>query len=227
MKNSLPFVLFMIFLTGTALHAQQDSFPNFPPAEHRLFGFMNEEKNVIKIDLLNIVKTTDGRDFSGVISIGYEQKLSTTWSLNGEVSTAFGVVISPGSKPKTDLGSGQVGVSFGPRFYYNLKQRIGAGTSVNNLSANYFALNIGTRLIQISPGWTATDNTPHFAVDNITIAPLYGFQRRIFKIGYFDINFGFKFSHGDPIRSQVNVTPGVTTAWQFFPITNLRLGIAI
>ena len=225
MRKHLLLGLILIFSSFSSLLGQEEKPPpHFPPSEYHLFGFLNEEKEIFKVDLLNIVKTTDGRDFSGILSIGYERKLNTSWSVNGELSTVLGFMVNPGGKGALKVGGGQFGVTIGPRFYHNLKKRISQGKSVDNLSDNYFALNLGTRLIEIPPGWTATDNTPFLSTDNAAISFLYGFQRRIFKVGYFDVNFGMKFSYGDPIRSKVIIP---NRRWQLFPITNVRLGLAL
>ena len=110
-------------------------------------------------------------------TFGYEQKLTKALSVLGQYR--FGMF---------NWSNAHMGADVAVRYYYSLPRRIRQGKSANNLSANYFSL-------QMDNTWTGkesygstfrevgTDYGNQFSL-------LYGIQRRLGKRGYLDVNIG-------------------------------------
>ena len=226
------FTVFLLF--GFSIHLLQGQFhqqlqgEKDHPAVPDLFQFKVSEEYMFKLDLLNLVRDLSENGIIGVLHIGYEQKLKTSWSLNAELATAYFFQVRPNGNPNILLGDGSIGFSLAPRFYYDMNKRIAAGKALSNMSANYVSLSVSTRLMQLETGATATDNGVYLYSDNLGVAPLFGVQRRLTDRGYFDFNIGGRLSYGDPIRSGLPGTKiiGNRGPWQFYPVTNLRMGLA-
>lgn len=229
MKQTIPLVFLCWFISIFNLHGQDSSALNdtFPPSEAKLFSLKVPESSMLKLDLVNLVQQANTRGIIGMARIAYEQKLKTSWSLNGELSTSYILNFDPKRPANMLLDESVIGVGFGTRYYHNLQQRINEGKNADNLSANYFSFMAGTRLKPSASGWTATDRTSTLYTDNISLYYLYGMQRRIFSFGFMDFNIGFKFSYGDPPRSTIIIPRDAENGWQFIPITSFRIGLAL
>ncbi|MEZ4777120.1 MAG: hypothetical protein R3D00_28345 [Bacteroidia bacterium] len=230
MKHLLPLwivtlLFFYSYSSGQNRIAPEDS---FPPSESRLFSLRVPEKQMIKLDLTNLIRISRNGYVHGIFRAGYERKIFTTWSLTGEISTSWYTAIGIGNLRKLYYAEEQViGVAVGPRYYYGMQKRIREGRSADNLSANYLGLVLSTRLQPEQKGWTATDDTGILYSDNVAITPMLGFQRRILRYGFLDFSFGAKFSYGDPVRSKVFHPKGGEMGWQFLPMTSFRMGLAL
>ncbi|MGB3849556.1 MAG: hypothetical protein WA958_06275 [Tunicatimonas sp.] len=86
-----------------------------------------------------------------------------------------------------------VGVDIAARYYYSLPRRIRQGKSANNLSANYFS-------VQLDNTWEGSGNTltgpggltyaDGQALYSNRVLLVYGIQRRLGRHGYVDFNLG-------------------------------------
>ena len=85
-----------------------------------------------------------------------------------------------------------LGLDVGVRYYYSLPRRIRKGKSANNLSANYFSVQLDNTW---SGGNTYVPRGQFASVETWTrrsshVSLLYGIQRRLGKHGYIDFNIG-------------------------------------
>ena len=102
-----------------------------------------EEKQLLKIDVLNLVQSLTENGYSGTTSIEYERKIkSSVWSINSEVQLGYDNSKNIGNQNKRGIGY-QFKIAAEPRVYFQLKERIANGESANNLSGNFFGLNLG------------------------------------------------------------------------------------
>jgi hypothetical protein len=135
-----------------------------------LFRCFEEEQQLFKIDVKELLGRFDNRNISSKIMLGYEKKLGkSSFSINTEFSGKFaqnkdndfspwkGVLglgrFDYGYEPTIPSAPNPLGqrvfntykyynasLTVEPRFYYNLKRRIAKGKSANNLSGSYIAL---------------------------------------------------------------------------------------
>lgn len=230
MKHLLPLGILLLLLVYHPLSGQNRIAPedSFPPSESHLFALRVPEKQMIKLDLLSLIRISSNGYIHGILRAGYERKLLKTWSFTGDISTSWYTSLGKGNPRYLYYQEEKViGVAVGPRYYYGMQNRIWEGKSADNLSANYLGLVFSTRLQPQQKGWTATDDTGILYADNFAITPMFGFQRRIFRHGFLDFSFGTKFSYGDPVRSKIFHPKGGETGWQFLPVTSFRMGLAL
>jgi hypothetical protein len=88
--------------------------------------------------------------------------------------------------------SNHLGLDVGVRYYYSLPRRIRQRKSANNLSANYFSVQLDNTW---SGGHTYAPRGQFVSVEAWTrrashVSLLYGIQRRLGKHGYIDFNIG-------------------------------------
>jgi hypothetical protein len=102
-----------------------------------------EENKLLKIDILNLVQSLTENGYSGTTSIEYERKIGhSVWSVNSEVQLGYDNSKNIGNQNKRSIGY-QFKIAAEPRVYFQLKERIANGESANNLSGNFFGLNLG------------------------------------------------------------------------------------
>lgn len=92
-----------------------------------------------------------------------------------------------------------LGFDVGVRYYYSLPRRIRKGKSADNLSANYFSIQLDNTW---SGGHTYIPRGQFASVETWTsrssqVSLLYGIQRRLGKHGYIDFNLGAAY-HPEP-----------------------------
>lgn len=203
-----------------------------------VFQCFTERKRMFKIDFLNLLNMTLSglRSFSGSLPIGYEQKFAQYFSWVSEINTSYTYSriaifsIDPDSIGQITFGNYSLNLRFSfnneLRFYYDLKKRIANGKSANNLSGNYFALKFNlTDFLEKATG------KPFGVNENIqlTIAPIWGLQRTIFKRGYINYSVGFNL---------LSYNSDFPNKWNFYlynynkhvifqPFSQLRIGMTI
>lgn len=227
MKQAL--LCFLLVITFTFAFGQSDSDSSevaLPSPYPDIFGFMEEKQSLLKVDLLGIVQNIDETGFSGQLQIAYETKISTPWSINSEFGIGYAFKALPTTNPSFQVGNEFLSISVGPRYYYDLRKRIEARTSVDNLSANYLTVTVSSRIKPQPGGLTTSDRNGILIADNLAISPMLGVQRRLLGDGFVDFSIGFKFSYGDPVRTKILFPRGADIGWQLIPITKLRLGLA-
>ncbi len=140
-----------------------------------------EEKSMFKVGLSQFGYASSRGPIIG-FKVAYEQKVSVPFSLQGEFQQTM-----------NGWSSNSLGLNFNVRYYYAQKSRIRKGKSANNLSANYFALQNASiwfskyQTVFTSQGIEYQQVDPVYA--NIP-SLLYGYQRRLGRFGYIDINIG-------------------------------------
>jgi hypothetical protein len=152
-----------------------------------LFNCFEEENSLWKFDFRNIYKRTPIFGYSININPEYERKI-------GQSSFSVNSSIGFGYYNYSSLEGYGYGAAIEPRYYYNLKKRIANGKSANNLSGNYFSLNIGGGYTNWdSRNTSGTSSNPivqfsKFRGTRYILEPRWGIQRRLFKNGFVDLS---------------------------------------
>ncbi len=150
-----------------------------------------EEKGMVKLSLVRIPHLLP--------SLGYEGKVSTSFSLLGEVGPMAGTYrIGTSENQRTIFGVVGFNMLVGGRYYYNLNKRIRKKRGSDNFSANYISASFESRY------YTRLEGTVDAFGDPVSIDPLkrqiaftYGIQRRLGDIGYIDFYTGMGGFLGD------------------------------
>ena len=109
----------------------------------------------------------------------------------------------------------QFNVSVEPRLYFQLKEHIANGESANNLSGNFFALNLG----YTNTEKTKTDKILHIQLDNqkfVNAAFVFGTQMRLLNHLFLENKVGL----GARTRDNLNFT-----YWKGFGMFDMKLGL--
>jgi hypothetical protein len=154
-----------------------------------------EENQLVKIDLFNLIQSLTNIQQAGRFTAAYERKIGwSNWSINSEIGfyarhfkATYGYL---GINVYETAGfGGKVAVE--PRFYYNLKKRIAKGKTGNNLSGTYFAGHLsfsnGNSFVDQDDVY---DYPVKFNTRTFVLAPMWGFQYRIFGKAFIDYKFG-------------------------------------
>ena len=183
----------LILLICSVAFAQQDSVSisyDEEPAESSNFSLKEkykyftrsnvEETSMLKAGLSNIGFAS----YAGLFmehTFAYEKKINVPFS-----------VLAQYRQGMSGWRSSHVGVDAAVRYYYSLPRRIRQGKSANNLSANYFSVQIDNTWQGlsrfVSQGQFTFLETKTYRTSNISLR--YGIQRRLGKHGYVDFNLG-------------------------------------
>lgn len=164
-----------------------------------LFQCFEEGNNLLKINLLGLLKTLDKNNVSGRVAISYEFWLfpNKNISLNSALSVSA-KYLSPANEQllafnKTSYRDFKVVSSIEPRYYFELKEQIARGNAAHNFSGFYIGLPLSLHYQKSNYPSYYHVNTSNITRNNdLTIlgGGVYGFQKKIFKNGYFDVNGG-------------------------------------
>ncbi len=139
-----------------------------------------EEKSMLKVGLSGIGFAS----YPGLFmehAFAYEKKINVPFS-----------VLAQYRQGMSGWQSSYVGVDAAVRYYYSLPRRIRQGKSANNLSANYFAIQLDNTWQGVSryapQGQFTFVETKTRRTSQVSL--LYGIQRRLGKHGYVDFNIG-------------------------------------
>ncbi|MEM9919423.1 MAG: hypothetical protein AAF990_15070 [Bacteroidota bacterium] len=190
-----------------------------------------EEKTMFKIGLLQLFEGNSSNGFEGKIILEYEHKLGlSTWSLAYGARLDYFLATRINNNEENKIRTGY-GITFGPRWYYNLKERIAKGKTANNLSSNYFTIHT---IFNSSPGTIQNrDNLVRYRDQQLAFIPAWGIQRRFFKHGYFDYKLGFgpttdgrslPREQGQPVQGFLNRDLFDKVYFQF--LSELKVGLA-
>jgi len=212
----LSLIIIFIVLENSKVLAQKDSmrrdtiskeYKENPDASYylkRKAQFENitrtkiEEKSMLKIDF-QLISIDFYENLTG-ISIGYEKKLSPDFSLLAEAGYDWFSL-------RKDITYQSLDVTLATRYYYNMPKRIWEGINANNLSGNYFSIQCLNYL-----------SLPASSMRYILFPELlYGIQRRLGKVCFFDINGGLGFEIVP--QRELFVAPGI--------IINAKLGFGL
>ena len=194
LKTNKLILIFLAYLIQLSLFAQEEkvktenteeiadtSGTTFADKYNYLIRAREVRTKLVKINLIPL--------FEGGIGVSYERKFkpALSWLVGGKIAAGDG---------------GRFTLNGAARYYHNINRRIFKGKSVNNFSANYFAL--GT--INEFPLNPDTDFYSGMFLH-------YGIQRRLWKHCYFDLSAGEEWD-----LSSVNI--------DFFFSVKVELGIA-
>lgn len=132
------------------------------------------------------------------LTLGYEKKITPSFSVTGEFVNYLRLFRREG---KGLLGTA---LNASVRYYYGQKREIEKGVSGNNLLSNYFEIkseSILTYIREERPG-----SKDLFSYPNIVLA--WGMQRRIGKLGFFDVAGGAKLANGK-LHDTPRITPHI------------------
>ncbi len=183
-----------------------------------VFQCFEEQKSMFKLDLLNIFNLGSFNSVytSGQINFAHEFKIAPSFSIQNGLSIYYFFAESI-EDTVTGSFSPNYALSFSVetegRYYYDLQKRIASGKSANNLSGNYFALELS-----ISPLLLIQPSAKEYSFKDyqkLYIAPKWGIQRTIFKRGYIDYALGVNLWSG-------NLKSGVENA--DFSLLNSSIG---
>ncbi|MEL6672161.1 MAG: hypothetical protein AAFR61_08205 [Bacteroidota bacterium] len=226
MKLLKTLCLIVLLPLGVLAQKEEDPLRNF--TDHPdLFSFWQPEKSMLKFELLSLVEQYRNEQLMGRFLLGYEQKLNLRWSLHTEVSTFYQLDRNQGLIWGGSAQQKEVQVGIGPRYYFNLKKRVDAGESVDNLSANYLSIQLSSRMRRNERGIGGPTSEGAFYADNFSAHLLWGVQRRIFKHAYFDVAFGLRFAYGEALPNRWLFPLDIGPHWQFLPTSSIQFGLAL
>lgn len=155
-----------------------------------VFGTYEPTRWLFKLDVASLLPAfmylpgDNGQNFDETgLRLDAEYKISPAFSLNASYWLRF----SEASGLFRGDGVYFQGHQFRlePRWYYNMPRRIREGRSANNLSGNYFGLELTQHL--------RSNNSSFF--NHRSAAVRFGVQRRLFRYGYFDMSYGIGVRH--------------------------------
>jgi hypothetical protein len=116
---------------------------NAIPAMCDVFQCHIQEKRMFRVDLMNLINITNTNNLDGGIDINYEEKIgASTFSVNtGLAGRGYNFKLNAVNNIKIKGYSFKAYLE--PRWYFKMKKEIANGTSANNLSGEYLALQLG------------------------------------------------------------------------------------
>jgi hypothetical protein len=181
-----------------------------------VFKCYASESNMLKINVANVLNSNFVDDFlylNSRLDIAYEQKLTSVFSINNEISGGIQRTRSRFNF-NGDIGRRRtlnIRAKSGIRYYYNLKKRIAKGKSGNGLSANYLTLE--THFENYKAVSILGDSRAKFSNNSWGVALLYGIQRTILDHYYFDVSWGF--TYYDYYEDPQNINEDLLFSFQF------------
>lgn len=189
-----------------------------------------EERRMWKIDLFNLIRISDSHNAKASLSIAREQKLAQSpFSVEIEVHAGANSNRSNLFIGHYNNSGWNIGAQVQPRFYYMMRKQIVSGKSGNNLSGPYFALHTFYKYKSLVKEDSFQDTSYKFdgTEQSFRVGPAWGFQYRIFKYVFIDLNFGMGFGV-DLTRGATNNAPVTQNlANSFDGFGNFRIGIAL
>jgi hypothetical protein len=195
-----------------------------------LFSCFEEEKSLWKLDIRDVYQSFSRGGFSINFNPEYERKIGkSSFSIN----TGLGV----GYSHSYFTNGYVVNSTIEPRYYYNMKKRVVSGKSANNLSGNYFSINVKGSYARANYTGVNFDSIvsekAEFDGSTFVIEPRWGIQRRLFKNGFLDFSlapfhfqksfqtFTEKKNDGTVVKTQ-SITP-FQEGFQYFKITDSNI----
>jgi hypothetical protein len=118
--------------------------PTTPTQLCEIYRCNDEENDLFKIDLLNLLNYLNNKGFSNELNLAYERKIAKSpISINNEVSIRYDNINIGKADTVNRLKGTTIILAAEPRFYFRLKKSIATGESSNNLSGEFVSINIG------------------------------------------------------------------------------------
>ncbi|MDZ7879486.1 MAG: hypothetical protein U5L45_17550 [Saprospiraceae bacterium] len=154
-----------------------------------IFRCYEEEKRLLKIDLFNLVNIANSSNSDLGLDVSYEAKInksafSANFGLNG-VRYNLKTFAENDKKIKGYTFKSYIE----PRWYYQMKKQIAKGNSANNLSGNYFALQMGYKNYEKN-NYELNALTKNDKSDYAYAYLVYGHQQRMLKYFFLEYKFG-------------------------------------
>jgi hypothetical protein len=216
-----------------------------------LFKCYREEKRMLKVDLLNVVRSLTSDYQDGQLSVAYEQKIGDSpFSVqfegaltgrhepNRETITILSVVNGQVNSEVTERNNGRdwrVGglLAIEPRWYFLLKQHIASGRSGNNLNGMFVGLHTGwgaSTFVSTRP--ESYQQRQERREQSARVVPLWGIQYRLFDHGFIEYRLGtglgrYSTSSEEIIRDEPAPIPGFEdSGLEIIFFSALRIGLA-
>lgn len=219
-KRTLLFSLFLLgLLCGNAQEsgtASVDSLLDHAKA-------VQSEKVLFRIDLGSLFRWNSGFTLGGTARAGLEGKIGQHWTMLGEVNSRFTVIPVEGGIPTIAPETGGWSLVIAPRYYQRSLDRTAPVNTAPGFSARYWTVEISTQLVPI--GSTPSDQ-PLFSSDNVSFAPMAGFQQRLWSIGYIDASFGLRINYLRPDVPDFGRWP-LENGWNVMPAAQVQIGLGI
>ena len=140
-----------------------------------IFNCFVEEKSMLRINLLNMVKNLSEKGFSGELNVAYERLLGNS-ALSLGVESSLQLTQNWGDdNPYQNHNNSIFSISIEPRHYFRQKREIAQGISARNLNGAFAGLQMGYRIAQNYNVFNEKTFTESFFTDFVV-----GTQNRIF-----------------------------------------------
>jgi hypothetical protein len=166
------------------------------PAICDVFQCFVEEKRLFKIDLMNLMTIADADNLDGGLDIEYEEKIK---------KSVFSVTVGANVrgykflKGRSKVEGLTLKTYVEPRWYYRMKKDIADGSSANNLSGFFGALQFGFQ----HNAYRATTLSDVQKTDYFYTHLIWGQQQRLLKFLFFEGKFGLGWKSPKTIAYQL------------------------
>jgi len=180
-----------------------------------------EDRHLLKVDVINLFKMPNPWQMSGKIGVTYEQKIGESpfsVGLRGEtelLATRFGSVDNSFLLNLRDFTLGLEG-----RHYFLMKRRLARGLSGNNLNGLYYSLQGDFRHSRLQPEKGGIVILTNSWMPSARL----GFQHRLFTHGFIDLNIGPVGQHN--VQRVEGVAGRSAEFGGFSLVGNIRAGFA-
>ena len=188
-----------------------------------------------------------GREGTGEMKLEYERKLNTGFSLNSAASFNISNSEALAFYARQLWFTYSLTASIEPRWYVGMTKRIAEKQSANNLSGNYWGVQVGATVIpkgwaKVVPDFNDLNKIDTFNVSVTDIyksaknqKPLvsyrlsvnYGVQRRLFRSGFIDFSFGVGVVKEEAARLDDVATKQVSFVSSWRPFINNRVAFGL
>jgi hypothetical protein len=227
-------IALFIFYKHITVHAQSDSVAVITYEETAQASSFNKRERFKYLDRSMIEESSmfkisalphwGGYYGAGInLTLGYERKITRSFSVTGELVNYVNPLTVAQLFSETEYKTPwRARLNASVRYYYGQKKEIRNGTSGNNLLSNYLELKVDDILMYGGVRHFNQLERGILSYPNLILA--WGLQRRIRKLGYFDVSLGAKFLNR---RFDLN---NQTTAMPYFnnrvmPYAKISLGL--
>ncbi|MEM9824811.1 MAG: hypothetical protein AAF985_27240, partial [Bacteroidota bacterium] len=213
--------------TTTLSHTQEIGFfeeQQFINAHDFALQTYTETQSLLKLDLTGVILRLP--TFSSTVKynirqdwrLDYERKIGQAFSINTQLQLGYALFDEP--EGSNVIGRNRIsgGLSLQGRWYYNMKRRIKAGQTANNLSGNYLAFRLGHRYAL---------GQRRYRLNSPSLGLQFGIQRRIFGRGFIDVQFGPQLVWNKTTYQRENGATRIFDIKTMGFSSSVRLGIAI
>jgi len=217
------FLTGILFLLLTASSFSQDIFSRFLSDSIHSIAHAPPKRSWLKLDVVPLIRNIEDGQLSGIVGLIYEQKVGLGWSVLGEVHRYYRMSFS--GSPTLDPNGPRMVIGLSTRFYPSAKRRITEGSQENNMVGSYLSAKVQSRLTNPYADQSRGITTSHWHTHQLAFSLLYGTQRQVWKIGFFDFSFGLQLAYGEPGYARFVFPSYIEEGWQIFPVGQIRFGL--